>query len=35
VTELHINGMLTTLSFQHSLKHSLFYWVKSMYVPPL
>jgi len=20
---------------QHSLKHSLFYWMKSMYVPPL
>jgi len=32
---IFLRGMLATLSFQHSLKHSLSYWVKSMYVPPL
>jgi len=27
--------MLRTLSFQYSLKRSLSYWMKPMYVPPL
>jgi len=32
---LNVRAMLGTLSFEHSLWHTLFYWVKSMCVPPL